>query len=772
MKTTNTLPIRPTLRGLVLALAVIGLSSYVTQAVPYASGIVSNNNTVTFILNQQAQGMVVLRNGANPVTFTTPVAPGQKSFDMTGYTSFQIIVTGNTTTAWTQISDDNLTQSKYYSPRGVYVDTNPKRSTFGQIIVAEAAGGAVGAGGRTTTDGLYIMSADEGDIHGQGDTAYGGTIDWTTGGSSSPWHVTMNRADPTGQDYTIYIADWSDGHSGIWTADALNPSAAFNTLLDNTGRDATGLVLAGGGVGPDALHGSVASGPWVEGAGANRIMYTIDEDVRLGNVLQYDIGTTTSGYSTAPTDRTTDSPNNIQNSDADLVRGTDGSWWIAQYRYTDSAGVPSLSHWPDGSSAPVWTSGPGTVPLNLAYGSIDINGGGDMLVMGTVGGGIYVLNISNPDSPTLVATIASGTDSIRDVAFDAAGNIYAVNNTSEKLRIYSPGGYTVATTTSDGVFNLYKPSVNVSVTASPDTTSMDISQPPAVFTFTRTGDTSAALPVGYTLTGTATNGVQYQMLSGTATFQPGFSSADVQLIAKPYSPAGPTRNVILTINNSDSYSPTPPASATVWIVDTNKPSIHIAVRDAQFYERTNDYARFTLTRWGDTNAYISQVNVTYAGTATEGTQFYGDAYTYMVNGEETKDVSVYPIHDGLLTGPLAVTATVAPATFNDYDVGTPATSGAITRVDSDDPPETVLWSDDFSQDTSANWSVLFGTTNGAPSDYCINLQPDLTSLPEIGPWPYDYSVLVVPSAPHTRDGSTRGLYLTVNKNDLQVAAAP
>ena len=31
------------------------------------------------------------------------------------------------------------------------------------------------------------------------------------------------------------------------------------------------------------------------------------------------------------------------------------------------------------------------------------------------------------------------------VAFDAAGNIYAVNNTSEKLRIYSPGGYTVAT---------------------------------------------------------------------------------------------------------------------------------------------------------------------------------------------------------------------------------------------------------------------------------------------------------------------------------------
>jgi hypothetical protein len=99
--------------------------------------------------------------------------------------------------------------------------------------------------------------------------------------------------------------------------------------------------------------------------------------------------------------------------------------------------------------------------------------------------------------------------------------------------------------------------------------------------------------------------------------------------AIPYSPAGPTRSVILTLNNSNTYSPAAPASATIWIVDTNKPSIHITVRDAQFYERTNELARFTLARLGDTNAYLSQVNVTYAGTAIQGTHFYGDAFATM-----------------------------------------------------------------------------------------------------------------------------------------------
>ncbi len=452
---------RKTNRAIPVVLGSLAMMTLVptAMATPYASGIQLNGASSSFVLNEDADSVDIVFDGGATTVNMGALSAGTHTFDETLGTTWEIVATKSAPAGWTQISDDSLTQSKYYSPRGVTVDTNPLRSTFGQIIVAEALGGSPSAGGRTTTDGLYIMSADQGDSTGQGDAGYAGTIDWTTGGSSSPFKVSMNKDDPTGQDSTIYISDWSDGHSGIWTADALNPSAAFNELLDNTGRDGSGIVLAGGGVGPAELHGSVPVSPWVEGTGANRTMYTVDEDVRLGNILQYDIGLTTTGYTTAPIDRVTDGSGNILNGLADLVRDEDGSWWIAQYRYTDDDVVCSLSHWADGSSAPSWTSGPSTVPLDLAYGSIDILDSEDLLVMGTRGGLIYVLDISNPSNPT-VDTITHSGSYIRDVSFDIAGNIYAVSSSSETLRIYSPGGYSVATTGSDGFFLLVpEPSV-------------------------------------------------------------------------------------------------------------------------------------------------------------------------------------------------------------------------------------------------------------------------------------------------------------------------
>jgi hypothetical protein len=301
--------------------------SSITHATPYASGIQLSGASSSFVLNQGGANVRVVYDGGATEVNLGALAAGTHAFDATLGSTWEIVCTSYAPAGWTQISDDTLTQSKYYSPHGVAVDTNPMRSSFGQIIVGEGAGGAVGAGGRTTTDGLYIMSADQGDITSQGDAAYGGGIDWATGGSSSPMKVEMNRVDSSGLDNTIYISDWSDGHSGIWTADAANPSAPFNELLDNTGRAASGIVLEASGAGPGELHGSISSGPWVEGIGANRKMYTVDEDVRTGNILQYDIGSTTSGYTTAPTDRVTDGAGNILNGLMDVVHDEDGSWY-------------------------------------------------------------------------------------------------------------------------------------------------------------------------------------------------------------------------------------------------------------------------------------------------------------------------------------------------------------------------------------------------------------------------------------------------------------
>ncbi len=340
--------------------------------------------------------------------------------------------------------------------------------------------------------------------------------------------------------------------------------------------------------------------------------------------------------------------------------------------------------------------------------------------------------------------------------------------------MFAPGGFTIATTRSDGTFGVTKPANNVSVTATTATTSMDLNQPPGVFTVTRTGNTASQLPVSYTLTGTATNNVHYNLLSGTVTFLANETSKDINVTAIPFTPAGPTRSVILTLNSgSTAYTPVSPITATVWIVDTNKPALSIARRDTQFYERTNDIARFTLTRYGNTNV-AQTINLTYGGTATAGVQYDASAAAsvFMTFGEVTKEVQIAALHDGVVTGPLTVTATVAPAGDGSYVVGTPATSDPVTMVDSDDWPETVLWSDNLNTDSSANWTVLFATTNGTPLDYCLNAtaNPDL-GMPLIGTWPFDYSALSLPAAPHSTDGSTLGLFMTVNKQDAILGAA-
>lgn len=420
--------------------AVLGLVS-AAMAVPYASGVVQNGANSTFVLNEDGANVKIVYDGGATVVNMGTLNKGTYTFDATLGSSYQIKVSKSAAPGWTQISDDNLIQSRYYSPKGVSVNRNSASSNFGRIYVAEGLGGSAGGGARTTTDGIYVMTADQGDVLGQGDTAFAGGINWTTGGGNSPWKITVAPDD------SVYIADWSDLNSGVWRCNA-NPQSNFDEILTNAGRTSTGLVAG--------VHGSVAS-VYIEGTGANTVMYTLDEDFDagsgMGSILRYDIGTQT-GYSGTPSEQTKDSPNRIMNSNMDFVRDSDGSWWICQYRYTDSDSVPTLSHWADGASSPSWTSGTSTVALDRGYGILAIDNLNDLIAVGTNNSKIYILDISDPSNVALVDTIAHAGATIRDLDFDAAGNLYVVSSSSETLRIYSPGGDWMAITGSDGSFVL------------------------------------------------------------------------------------------------------------------------------------------------------------------------------------------------------------------------------------------------------------------------------------------------------------------------------
>ena len=809
MKDTRNLSIRPTLRGLVLALAVTVLSSYVVRAVPYASCITNKAGTVSYYLNEAADDVKVIFDGGGVGNTNALGAqakgPHANAFSLGAHASYKIQVTRNAPASWVLTSSDSNSMCIYGTPRGVAVSqVSSNLSNFGRIYVSDATSPGTAAGiirDATTLyyrtnygKGIYVLNADQSDCVGQAVIGLGGTniyvnaasngisFNLTTPSTSSPFRLAF------GPDNKLYVNCFGTVDATTWRSTNAD-CFGFELVLSGVGETANPTVHTDCS-GKCIVRGSTADGSmnlWmVDGSMVN------PANSAYNSIAHWTIGGGPLPWNTAPTFVGTASEySSVPDVTGDLDLGPDGKWFILVDRSagTDRSSIQEYDT--DGSTllwdsftvyGPISTANPD--PLRNAIQS-GISPDGKTYAFERVDNSVMMFTLTNGviDQSTLFTLTAPNTTSVpngalgngRGMCYDAAGNIYTVSSGQGRLRVYAPGGFTVADTGSDGTFTVTKPANNVSVIASTDITSMDTTQPAGVFTLTRTGNTASQLPVGFTLTGTATNGVQYTNLQLTVTFKGGDTSTNVYIKAIPYLPAGPTRSVIMTLNGSNTYAPSSPLTATVWIIDTNHPAVHVAVHDAQFYERTNDYARFTLTRWGDTNATLSQVNVTYGGTASQTTppQFYGWASTNFNPGDITQDVYVFPIHDGLVTGPLTVTATVAAANDGSYDVGAPATSGTVTRVDADDPPETVLWSDSLQTDTSANWTFLFAAAPDPTTDYDINYNGvGAPAGGNIGTWPFDYSVLAVPPAPHNTDPtSTKGLYMTVNKNDAIAASA-
>jgi hypothetical protein len=98
------------------------------------------------------------------------------------------------------------------------------------------------------------------------------------------------------------------------------------------------------------------------------------------------------------------------------------------------------------------------------------------------------------------------------------------------------------------------------------------------FTFTRAGDTTTALIVNVTMSGSAVNGTDYQTVAGSVTFAPGSANATMTITPIDNSVASGSKTVTVTIANGNGYTPASPTSATVTISDndvaaqTNPPS--------------------------------------------------------------------------------------------------------------------------------------------------------------------------------------------------------
>lgn len=317
-------------------------------------------------------------------------------------------------------ADDEATETNIYntmafkSPRGVAVNNNVESPFFGYVYVTESAGGAAEG------SGLYAFDPE----------LKSNEVLYTSGWSASkmsPMRVTIGQDDDL-----LYVTDWSDGEPNIHVLDQANLTQ--ESLIFGGTNTTGGVYVTADDV---AIHGSISS-CYVTGKGADRVLYTFDEDIQAEGadnpmaLYRYDIGLLTEPWAAAPSAVIYKNTEKYeQNGNTVLVPDAFGGWWISQDRANDSEEIPALIHI-NKTGAVDWTSR-GTFG-GRTRGALALNE--DQTVMVTAGDNCLRVWDVEFDAETgapdvalnypIVTTFGSqNSSSCFSVAIDHAMNVYA-----------------------------------------------------------------------------------------------------------------------------------------------------------------------------------------------------------------------------------------------------------------------------------------------------------------------------------------------------------
>lgn len=231
----------------------------------------------------------------------------------------------------------------------------------------------------------------------------------------------------------------------------------------------------------------------------------------------------------------------------------------------------------------------------------------------------------------------------------------------------------------DGVTEV--PSVTVSAT------DPSASEPASTgtFTFVRTGSTDATLTVDFTVTGTASSGVDYASIGTSVTFGVGQSTATKTVTPIDDVDVEDDETVIVTLDAGTGYIVGSPSVAVVTLASNDLPVVTVQATDSAASEIGPDTGEFTFYRTGPTTASLT-IAFTAGGTAVSGSDYTAMALSVTFGvGQASVTRTVTPINDVEVEPVETVTATVSPGVG--YVVGSPAT--ATIDLVSDDAIPTV-----------------------------------------------------------------------------------
>jgi N-acetylneuraminic acid mutarotase len=326
----------------------------------------------------------------------------------------------------------------------------------------------------------------------------------------------------------------------------------------------------------------------------------------------------------------------------------------------------------------------------------------------TVGGGA-AFGTDYAQSGATTFTTSTGTvtfnagETTKVITLDPTADNSVESNETIVLTVTSGAGYNVISPTNQTA-TIVDDDVSVSLTSVVPNTSVEDSGTGMVYTFTRSGGSTAnALTANVTISGTAgftgdytTSGFATNNLAGAATitFAGGSATKTVTITPSADVTNEPDETVILTVaaNGTPAVTGgyevggTPSGTGTILNDDTQ---VSVAVTPSPVGEASGTGMVYTFTRTGSTAA-AQLVNFTKSGTAslagtdfsvasTDGGMDYSAGTVTIPIGSSTVTITLTPLEDALVEG--SETAILTVAAGSGYaPSGSPAT-GTITDND-------------------------------------------------------------------------------------------
>jgi fibronectin type 3 domain-containing protein len=321
---------------------------------------------------------------------------------------------------------------------------------------------------------------------------------------------------------------------------------------------------------------------------------------------------------------------------------------------------------------------------------------------------------------------------------------------------------------------------------------------PGTFTVTRTGTTTSALRVYYTVAGTARSSEYTPSLSGFVDMAANVTTASVTITPIDDMIPGHDETVSLILKPSTDCSINGNGLATVTIADNDVPTVSVAATTPDASEAGPTKGVFTFTRVGDLAGSLTVNYAVTGGTASPSDyQSLAGSVTF-ATGQATATVDLMPVNDSEDEPAETVILTITP-NASAYLIGTPA-SATVTIADNDVPTVSVAATQPNASETgptdgiytftrvgdlTAALTVSYSVTGGtaSPEDYnplagsvafvigqataTVNLTPVDDTIDE----PAETVILTItPNASEYLVGSPSSATVFIADNDLPIVS--